>query len=53
MPIQGKLELTIKINSLPNVQTVENGWQRFELDCDGQVVSVTVKPKTWKVRFVG
>ena len=48
MPIQGKLELTIKINSLPNVQTVENGWQSFYLACDGQVVSVTVKPKTWK-----
>jgi hypothetical protein len=48
MPTPGKLELTIKINSLPQAETVENGWQYFELDCDGRIVSVTVKPKIWK-----
>jgi hypothetical protein len=46
--LQGKLELTIKINELPQAQTVENGWQRFEIDCDGQIISVIVKPKVWK-----
>lgn len=48
MPIQGKLELTIKINELPDAKTVENGWQQFELDCDGRIISVTVRPKMWK-----
>jgi hypothetical protein len=46
--IAGKLEITIKINELPESQTVENGWQQFELDCDGRIISVTVKPKIWK-----
>jgi hypothetical protein len=45
----GKLEVTIKINELPNdVQTNKDNWKTFELDCDGRVVSVTVKPKIWK-----
>jgi hypothetical protein len=48
MPTAGKLELTIKISELPEVKTVENGLQCFELDCDGRVFSVTVKPKMWK-----
>ncbi len=44
-----KMELTIKINEFPaDVQTVENGWKQFELDCDGQLVRVTVKPKVFK-----
>jgi hypothetical protein len=46
--IQGKLELTIKINELPEAKTIENGWQQFELDCDGRIISITVKPKMWK-----
>jgi predicted DNA-binding ribbon-helix-helix protein len=38
----GKLELIIKINELPtDVQTNKD-------DCDGRVVSVTLKPKIWK-----
>ena len=45
----GKLEVTIKINELPtNVQTNTDNWKIFQLDCDGRVVSVTVKPKIWK-----
>ncbi|MBD2134282.1 fertility inhibition FinO-like protein [Sphaerospermopsis sp. FACHB-1094] len=46
--IQGKLEVTIKINELPEAKAVENGWQQFEVDCDGRIISVTVKPKVWK-----
>ncbi len=46
--IQGKLEVTIKINELPEAKLVENGWERFEIDCDGRVISITVKPKVWK-----
>lgn len=48
MPIAGRLEVTIKINELPEAETVENGWQQFYLDCDGRVVRVKVKPKVWK-----
>jgi hypothetical protein len=48
MPTTGKLELTIKINALPEAKTLQNGWQSFELDCDGRIVSVSVKPKVWK-----
>ncbi|BAZ34076.1 hypothetical protein NIES4074_65900 [Cylindrospermum sp. NIES-4074] len=46
--VQGKLEVTIKINELPEAKTVENGWQQFEVDCDGRIISITVKPKVWK-----
>jgi hypothetical protein len=48
MSVSGKLELTIKITELPDAATVENGWKSFEVDCDGQLISVTVKPKIWK-----
>ncbi|HEY9625801.1 MAG TPA: fertility inhibition FinO-like protein [Coleofasciculaceae cyanobacterium] len=48
MTTTGKLELTIKINELPEATTGENGWKSFEVDCDGRIVSVTVKPKIWK-----
>jgi hypothetical protein len=49
MPITGKLEITIKINEFPvDAQTVENGWKQFDLDCDGQIVTVKVKPKVFK-----
>jgi hypothetical protein len=49
MPTAGKLELTIKINEMPvDVKTVENGWKQFDLDCEGQIVRVKVKPKVFK-----
>jgi len=48
MPVIGKLEVTIKINALPEAKTAENGAKSFEVDCDGRLVSVTVKPKIWK-----
>jgi hypothetical protein len=46
--IQGKLEITIKINELPQSQTVENGWQRLEIDCDERIITMVVKPKVFK-----
>ena len=46
--ISGKLEITIKINELPQAQTVENGWQQIEIDCDGRIVTATLKPKIFK-----
>jgi hypothetical protein len=48
MATTGKLDLTIKINELPQAKSIENGWKYFELDCDGRIVSVSVKPKVWK-----
>jgi hypothetical protein len=49
MAIQGKLELTIKISELPvDVSVDKNGWKSFDLDCDGKILSVTVKPKVFK-----
>lgn len=49
MPTPGKLEIIIKINQFPaDVETVENGWKQFHLDCDGQLVRVTIKPKVFK-----
>ncbi|WP_339460994.1 fertility inhibition FinO-like protein [Nodularia spumigena] len=46
--ITEKIEITIKINELPQSNTVENSWQQFEVDCDKHIISVTVKPKIWK-----
>ncbi|MEH2060645.1 MAG: fertility inhibition FinO-like protein [Nostoc sp.] len=46
--IAGKLEVAIKINEVPQSKTIENGWQQFEIDCDGRIISITVKPKIYK-----
>lgn len=49
MTTSGKLELTIKINEFPeDIRTVENGWKEFNLDCDGHIVTIKVKPKVFK-----
>lgn len=48
MLTSGKLELIIKINEFPDAQTVENGWKQFDLDCDGKLITVKVKPKVFK-----
>ena len=48
MPTPGKLEVTIKINSLPTeVTTDKNGWKGFKLDCGGRIVSVNLRPRMW------
>ncbi|MBD2512746.1 fertility inhibition FinO-like protein [Nostoc muscorum FACHB-395] len=46
--ISVKLEVTIKINELPEAKTAENNWQEFDIDCDGRIINITVKPKIWK-----
>jgi hypothetical protein len=33
---------------LPQAKSIKNGLKYFELDCDGRIVSVSVKPKVWK-----
>lgn len=48
MTIPGKLEITIKINTLPESQTADNGWKSFTVDCEGRLISITVRPKMWK-----
>jgi len=49
MATQGKLELTIKINEFPvDVATDKNGWKSFDLDCDGKIFHIHVKPKVFK-----
>ncbi|NET46513.1 fertility inhibition FinO-like protein [Okeania sp. SIO2B3] len=48
MTIAAKMEVVLKISELPEAETVENGWQKFELDADGIIVSMTVKPKMFK-----
>ncbi|HYX18665.1 MAG TPA: fertility inhibition FinO-like protein [Nostoc sp.] len=45
--IAGKLEITIKINELPQPKDVKNAWQQFDLNCDGRITTITVKPKTY------
>lgn len=49
MTVAGKLEVTVKISEFPtDVQTLDDGWKSFEIDCDGKLVSITVKPKVFK-----
>jgi hypothetical protein len=46
--ISGKLEIIIKISELPNATIVENGWQQIEIECDGRIITMVVKPKVFK-----
>jgi hypothetical protein len=46
--VSGNLELTIKIKEMPDAQTVANNWKQFDIDCDGVVVTLVVRPKVWK-----
>ncbi len=45
-PVSGKLELTIKLSTLPQVQQLD-GQCHFQVDCDGQVFQISVKQKQW------
>ena len=48
MPTPGKLEVTIKINTLPTeVTTNKHGWKEFKLDCGGRLVHVSLRPRMW------
>jgi hypothetical protein len=45
-PTTGKMEVVVKLNQFPSdVKTVDKGWKEFEVDADGCIVTVTVKPK--------
>ena len=42
----GKMEVVVKLNQFPDdVKTVDKGWKEFEVDTDGCIVTITVKPK--------
>ena len=45
--ISGKLDITIKINELPHSKKVQNNWSQFDINCDGIVFTITVRPKIW------
>lgn len=46
--ITGKLEITIKINELPQATTNKDGWFCFKIDCGDRTVTVELKPKVWR-----
>jgi hypothetical protein len=47
--IKGRLEATLKINEFPAyAETVKDGWKRIQIDCDGRVVSMQMRPKAYK-----
>jgi hypothetical protein len=49
MAITGRLELTIKINEYPdNVKVHRDESRQFEVDCDGQIITVKLKLKAFK-----
>lgn len=46
--VTGKMELSVKIDTVPiDSRTVKNGWQEFTIEASGQIIKVTVRPKTW------
>ena len=48
MPIPGKSEITLKVTTMPTeVETTKHGWKEFVVDTDGQMVTITVRPKIW------
>ena len=48
MATPAKLEVTNKFSTLPAVTTLPaNGWKSFALDCEGQRVTVNVRPNLW------
>jgi len=48
MTVQGKLEVTIKINRLPSeVSTDKNGWKEFTIDFGKRGAKVSLRPRMW------
>ncbi|MDM8565707.1 ProQ/FinO family protein [Candidatus Halobeggiatoa sp. HSG11] len=47
--IVGKMEICVKVNELPaDSKTLRNGWEEFIIDTNGQMIKITVRPRTWK-----
>jgi hypothetical protein len=49
MPIPGKLEVSLKINKLPDeVITNKHGWKVFKVDGGGgRIVEISLRPRMW------
>ncbi len=46
--VRGRMELTIKLNELPNnVQIVKNQWRQFEVKADDYIIRLRIRPKAW------
>ena len=46
MPAQGKAEVILKISQYPDeVKTVQNGWKEFDVESNGRLFRITIKPK--------
>lgn len=46
MPVSGKSEVILKISQYPdNVKTVQNGWKEFDIESNGRLFRITIKPK--------
>lgn len=46
--VHGRMELTIKLNELPNnVIIVKNQWRQFDIEADGQIIRMRIRPKAW------
>jgi hypothetical protein len=49
MSTPGKIELVLKINTIPEkVMTVDNNISQFFVDCEGMLVSVKIKAKSYQ-----
>ncbi len=47
--IVGKMEMCVKISGLPaDSKTLRNGWEEFVIDANGEMVKITIRPRTWK-----
>lgn len=44
----GKLEVLIKINEMPEVKEIGNGFKEIKIYCDTQVVTSKLRPKAFK-----
>jgi hypothetical protein len=48
MALNGKLEVTIKINQLPaEVATTKNGWKEFHVDFGPRSAVIALRPRLW------
>jgi hypothetical protein len=48
MPVPGKLEITVKINTMPTDVSIDaNGWRSFVADCDRARVTIRLRPRVW------
>jgi hypothetical protein len=47
MAVEGKMEVTLKIEELPIGRPAAHGWTEFSVLADGQEIKMSVRPKVW------